>query len=429
MNFHVLVIGGGIAGMEAAITLGDMGYKVLLVEKEPSIGGKMILLSKVFPTLDCASCICTPKMAATAHHPNITLMTYTEVKEVEKKPDGSFSVRLLKKPRYVNESACTGCQQCEKACPVMVPDEYNYGLTVRKAAYIPYPTALPKVAVIDLDNCILCGACERVCPAECIDFTQTAQEIEYTVGSVIISTGFKLFPAELKFHYGYGRFKNVITAMQMDRLLSPTRPFNTILRPSDGKIPDNIAYILCTGSRDHTLDNILCSRVCCMYSIKQAQLLMGALPLADITIYYIDIRAFSKGYEEFYEQAKAMGVYFVKGKVAKIEEKENGNLVLHYEDIENGGKTMQAEHDLVVLAVGLLPTPEIAGIFKDGLEIDDYQYIKEVDEDLYPGKTSIDGVFVAGAASAAMDIPDAILHSDASASLAAAHVEKLRRRK
>ena len=427
MDYEALVIGGGIAGMEASLDLADMGYKVLLVEREPSIGGKMILLSKTFPTLDCASCICTPKMAATAHHPNITLMTYTEVKEVTKNKDGSFRLRLLKKPRYIDEPACTGCQQCEVACPIMVPDEFNFGLGVRKAAYIPFTTAVPKKAVIDLDNCILCGACERVCPAECIDFTQTPQEIECTVGSVILSVGFKLFSPEQKGEYGYGKYKNVITAAQMERLLAPTRPYNTVLRPSDGRMPENIAFVLCTGSRDHTVGNPMCSRVCCMYSLKHVQLLMGILPLADFAIYYMDIRAFGKGYEEFYEQTKAMGASLIKGRVAKIEEKENGNLILHYEDIDNGGVKRQAEHDLVVLSVGLLANNEITGVFKGGgLSLDDFQFLEETDEDLNPSRTNIDGVFVAGTGSGPMDIPDSILHAGAAAAQAAAYVEKAR---
>ncbi len=432
MEYDVLVIGGGIAGMEAAINLGDAGFKVLLVEKEPSIGGKMILLSKVFPTLDCASCICTPKMAQTAHHPNINVMTYSEVLEVRRNMDGlGFFATILKKPKYVNEDTCTGCQECERVCPVSLDvDEFNFGMVGRKAVYIPFPQAIPKHAVVDIDNCILCGACERACPADAIDFTQEPKEMEVSVGAVIIATGFRLFPAERKPQYGFGRYKNVINAMQMDRLLSPTRPYNSVLRPSDGKTPDNIAYVLCTGSRDRTVGNPLCSQICCMYSIKQAQLLLGALPLADITIYYMDIRAFGKGYEEFYKQAREMGVQFVKGRIARIKEMENGNLLLRYEDMENGAGVQEAEHDLVVLSVGILPTPEIASIFKEEpLELDEFYYIKPEDEDFSPARTSIDGVFVAGTAYGPKDIPDSIVSAAAAAAEAVAYLERARRRR
>jgi heterodisulfide reductase subunit A len=244
------------------------------------------------------------------------------------------------------------------------------------------------------------------------------------VGSVVLSTGFKLFDARLKSAYGYGRFPNVITAMQMDRLLSPTRPYNRVLRPSDGKSPENIAYVLCTGSRDYTVNNRLCSRICCTYSTKQAQLLMGALPLADITIYYMDIRTFGKGYEEFYEQSKAMGVQYVKGKVARIEETDGGNLILHHEDIGGCGCLQQKEHDLVVLAVGLLPNMGVLTLFRgDRLKADEFGWIREPEEDINPGKTSIDGVFVAGSASAARDIPDTIVHAGAAAIQAASFIE------
>lgn len=429
LEYDAVVIGGGIAGEEAALNLADMGFQVLLIEKTPSIGGHMILLSKVFPTLDCASCISTPKMAATAHHPNITLLTYTEVKEVNKVKEGEFEIRVLKKPRYVKEDLCTGCEQCELKCPVNVTDEFNYGLVSRKAVFIPFSTATPRIAVLDMDNCILCGICEKICPADAIDFTQGPEEFTVKAGTVILATGFKLFPAELKFQYGYGKFPNVITSMQMERLLSPTRPYNNVLRPLDGKIPDKIAYVLCTGSRDHTVNNPICSQVCCMYSIKQAQLLMGALPLADITIFYIDIRAFGKGYEEFYEQSKAMGVQFIKGKIAKIDGKENGNLILTYEDIDNGGKLMNEEYDLVVLSVGLLPTPEITSIFKkQKLELDEFFFIKQVNENVDPSRTSIDGVFVSGTASGPKDIPDTILSAGAAASQAATYLEVVRRK-
>jgi heterodisulfide reductase subunit A len=251
-------------------------------------------------------------------------------------------------------------------------------------------------------------------------------QMEAEVDTVILATGYTLFPADLKPQYGYGKYKNVITGMQMDRLLAPTRPYNAVLRPGDGKVPDSIAYILCTGSRDETVDNSLCSRICCMYSIKQNQLIMGALPLADVTVYYMDIRAVGKGYNEFYEQAKAMGANFVKGRVAEITEKEDGNLVLRYEDIENG-TINETEHDLVVLAVGVRPNNDVRRLFPDGgLELDDYSYVGEPEEDLNPGATNIPGVYVAGSASGVKDIPDSILHAGAAVAQAAAHLEKVK---
>ncbi|MFZ5643796.1 MAG: FAD-dependent oxidoreductase [Bacillota bacterium] len=901
MNYDILVVGSGIGGMESSLKLGDMGYKVLLVEKNPSVGGKMILLSKVFPTLDCASCISTPKMAGTIHHPNIDVMIYSEVEKIQRGKGGVFKVSVRKKPTFVKPSACTGCRQCEMNCNVAVPDEYNFDLVARRAAHIAFPQAVPKKAVIerqgsspclhicpagvkahgyvaltrtgkydeafnlvlddtplvgslgracfalcegectrgslegpvsirtikrfladryyrrysepdhkapeelngkkvavvgsgpagltaafhlakkgykvkifeaaaqpggmirlgipsyrlpkdvvdrdiknvtslgveietgvmvknleDLKNqgfeavfvaagcqgaakmgvpgedlagvlygvdflrkvnlgeaaslgqrvavigggnvamdtarsalrlgarevhvyclekenemlatpeevegalhegvqihhakgirmfkgkngsvtglviiavksifddnkrfnptyidgteeeaaidsvivsigqraelnftgsltqltgpggrlvvdpdtlatqvpgvfaggdlvtgpslivkaagqgrkaaffidrylrgeslegaefdyrlpvvdkeqvlarqqsyttltpvekkeivkekpvdftevelplteeevrysagrCLDCGVCSQcqqcvaICPANAIDMGMKEETIEAEVSSVIVSTGFKLFPADAKPQYGYGKYKNVISGMQMDRLLAPTRPYNTILRPGDGKVPENIAFILCTGSRDQTVNNQLCSRVCCMYSIKHNQLIMGALPLADVTVYYIDIRAFSKGYEEFYQQARGMGTNFVKGRVSRIEEKEDGNLILYYEDIDNGGNLSKAEHDMVVLSVGLLPNTEYMNLFAgEELEADDFLYVKETDEDLNPGKTSIDGVFVAGTVSGAKDIPDSILHAGAAAAQAAAHVERTRKSK
>ncbi len=409
LEYDVLVVGGGIAGGEAALNLANLGYKILLIEKELSIGGKMILLSKVFPTLDCAACITTPKVSEIARHPNIDIFTRTEAKSITKKGEHHFEARILKKPRYVIMEDCTGCQLCEEACPVSVTDEYQYGLTGRKAAYIPFSIASPRVAAIDMDNCILCGACERACPTKCIDFTQTEENLLVKVKAVVIATGFNLFDPLKIPRYGYGKYKNVITSMQMERELAPTRPFNTILRPGDGKIPDNIAYVLCTGSRDRSVGNPICSQVCCMYSIKQAQLLMGALPMADITLYYLNIRAFGKGFNEFYAQAQDMGVEFVKGKVARIKEKENGNLILRYEDIVDG-KVKEAEHDLVVLSVGVLPNEGISDKFEnEELRLDEFHFIKQKDLLASPAKTSIDGVFVAGTASGPMDIPDSIL--------------------
>jgi heterodisulfide reductase subunit A len=425
-DYDVVVIGGGIGGMDTALNLGDMGFKVALVEKQPSIGGKMILLSKVFPTLDCASCISTPKVAAVSHHPNIKLLTYTEVKDISKESDNKFKVKVTKKARYVHEDMCTGCKQCESKCPVVVPDQFNFGLVGRKAVYIPFSTAVPKVSLIDLDNCVLCGACERVCPTnpKSIDFSQKPEDIELNAKSVVLATGFDLFPAEKIENLTYGKSKNVITSMEMERLLAPTRPFNTVLRPSDGKVPDKIAYVLCTGSRDRTVGNPICSQVCCMYSIKQAQLLLGALPLVDITIFYIDIRAFGKGYEEFYQQAKDMDVHFIKGKVAKITEKENGNLIVKYEDIENGGRLSEGEFDMVVLSVGLLSASSsiMSSMRNLNVTLDNQKYILSPDETLYPARTNLPGIYVAGTASGPKDIPDSVASAGSAASEVAAYI-------
>ena len=894
--YDVLVVGSGIGGMESALKLGDMGYQVLLVEKEASVGGKMILLSKVFPTLDCASCISTPKMAATIHHPNITTLTYSRVDGIRRGADGRFRASVTRKARFVDETTCTGCALCETACTVSVPDQFNADLVGRRAAYIPFPQAVPKKAVIDragsspcsfacpagiqahgyvslirsgefekahrlvleatplvgtlgracyapcesdctrgslegtlpirrlkrfvsdahetgadgtgippgpsngkrvaivgsgpagltaawqlarqgygvkifeaasqpggflrlaipsyrlpvevverdidhvrelgveiatdspirdlralqrdgfdavlvatgthrstnlgvpgedrlgvlggidflrrvklgqpmdltgrrvvvvgggnvamdaartarrlgaasvtvayrrgrdempahhveaadaeregvtfsltvapaevigdvngavaglrcqrmslgppdasgrrrpepipkselvlpcdvivsaigmspdtgpfadqlsvdgrgrlvvdpeslqtgvpfvfaagdvvngatditravgegrraahmidrwltgrpLDGfgdrlpvvdradvlarqathalragtsdgttlsaaptdfaevesplseaearaaagrcldcavCSECTECVAACPVEgCIDLHARDVSFEAEVGAVVVSTGFKLFPADVKPEYAFGTAKNVITGMQMDRLLAPTRPFNTILRPSDGKVPDRIAYVLCTGSRDETVGNPLCSRFCCMYSIKQNQLLMGALPVADVTVHYMDVRAPGKRYDEFYEQAKAMGANYVKGRVARITEKSDGDLILRYEDIENGGGLVDAEYDLVVLAVGVMPNHDAEQLFEVGeLALDEWRYVAEPEADLDPGRTSIPGVFVAGAASGAKDIADSIVHAGAAVAQVAAHLER-----
>lgn len=421
-EYDVLVIGGGIAGAEASINLANQGYKVLIVEKDLSVGGKMIHLSKVFPTLDCSACITTPKISQTARHPNITIYTYSQVNDIEKKSEKEFNAIVTKFPRYVKEEDCTGCQICEEKCPVIVTDQYQYDLVGRKAVYVPFSIANPRIAAIDIENCSLCGACEKACPSEAIDFSQEEEKIQIKVKSVIVATGFRLFDPMLIPRYGFGIYKNVVTSMQMERQLVPTRPFNSVLRPKDGKMPDKIAYVLCAGSRDETVGNPICSQVCCMYSVKQAQLLMGALPLADITIYYLHIRSFGKGFNEFYQQAKDMGVNFVKGKIGKITETDNGNLLLRYEDIQEG-VVKEAKHDMVVLSLGILANQGIASMFKDKLELDPYHFIKQSDELANPAKTSIPGVYVAGTASGPMDIPDSILSAGAASSETAGYLK------
>ena len=254
------------------------------------------------------------------------------------------------------------------------------------------------------------------------------QELDVEVGTVIVSTGYKLFPADLKPQYGYGRFQNVITGMQMERLLAPTRPYNTVLRPGDGRVPERIAYVMCTGSRDQTVGNPLCSKFCCMYSIKQNQLIMGALPLADVTVHYIDIRAVGKGYDEFFEQSKAMGATFVKGRVAEITETDEGNLILRYEDIENGGgdRRGRVRPRRARGRRAAEPRRRRASSRSRSSRSTTHDYVDEIDEDVNPGRTSIPGVFVAGAASGAKDIPESILHAGAAVAQAAAHLERKR---
>ena len=328
--FDGVIVGGGIAGLQAALDLADQDYRVLVVEQESSIGGKMIGLSKVFPTLDCSSCITTPKMSAAAHHPNIQIRTSTTVEAIESR-DGVRQVHLVRKPTYVVDSLCIGCRLCEYACPVEYPDSFEEGLGAQRAIAVPFTNAIPQKAVLNPDYCIACGACIRACPTDAIRFEQQVEHQTVDARAVIIATGFRLNSTRLKPQYNAHRSSNIITPLQLERLLAPHGPYGRVLRPSDGKIPERVAFVLCAGSRDQSIGVPYCSRVCCMYSIKQAMLLSGSLPMADLTIYYMDIRAFGKGYEQFYQNAKAMGINFVKGKVARIEPVEEGDLALRLE--------------------------------------------------------------------------------------------------
>jgi heterodisulfide reductase subunit A len=421
LQVDALVVGGGIAGMQSALDLAGQGYRVALVEREASIGGKMIALSKVFPTLDCCSCITTPKMSAVAHHENIDLLTYCEVLSVEKN-DVGFAAKVLKKPRYVDEDACTGCRQCEYACPIDLPSVFDMNLGATRAIRVPFSTAVPQKAVLDIENCLLCGKCEKACPVEAIDFTQTAQEFDIETGAIILATGYELTPTNAKEEYGGGRLPNVVNALVVERLLAPTGPYGHVLRPSDGKEPDSIAYVQCAGSRDKTLGVEYCSRICCMYAIKQAMLLSGALPLADITIYYMDIRTFGKGYEQFYQNAQAMGIEFVKGKVARITEDEDHNPAVRVELIDEGSRIVERSHDLAVLSVGMLPgfDPQpIYGVPVDGQ--DGFVHIPA--PNLSPCVTNCPGIFATGTAAGPMDIVDSILLAGAAAMDAAAYLE------
>ena len=420
IQVDALVVGGGIAGMQTALDLADQGYQVALVEKEASIGGKMIALSKVFPTLDCCSCITTPKMSAVAHHSNIQLLTYHEVQNLTK-TDAGFNAEVLKKPRYVIEEDCTGCRQCEYACPIDLPSAFDLDYGATKAVRVPFSTAVPQYAVLDIENCILCGKCEKAFPVNCIDFTQQPETIEIQAKSIVLATGYDTTSHLAKKEYGAEENKNVINAMFMERLLAPTGPYGRVIRPGDGKEPESIAYVQCAGSRDATLGVEYCSRVCCMYAIKQAMLLAGSLPMADITIYYMDIRTFGKGYEQFYQTAKTMGIEFVKGKVASIKEDDNQNPVLRVELIDEGSQVKEITHDLVVLSVGMLPQYDPQAIFNVSLGDDKFIDIPKINSD--PCLSNREGIFVAGASGGPMDIVDSIIMASGAAAETAAYIE------
>jgi len=423
-HFDALVVGAGIAGLQTALDLADQDFKVAVVEKDASIGGKMIRLSKVFPTLDCASCITTPKMAAAAHHENITLFTYCDVTAIERRQT-EIVVSITQRPRYVDPVKCIGCRQCEYGCPVYVPDAEEGNLTLRKAIYIPFSNAIPQIALMDEENCSLCGKCAKVCPTGAVNYFQQPESFNIRAHTAILSTGYQLTSLTQKKEYGQGNIENVITSLQMERLLAPHGPYQRVIRPSDGKEPETIAWVQCAGSRDQSLGISYCSRVCCMYAIKQAMLLSGALPLADLTIYYMDIRAFGKNYEQFYQNSKAMGVEFIKAKVARIEPAENQNVTLHYEAMENGGGKVSREHDLVVLSLGMVPEWNPAGICPVSTGSD--AFIHTVMPKIAPTLTDQEGIFVAGVAAGPKDIVDTITEAGAAAMEASKYLFQLKK--
>jgi heterodisulfide reductase subunit A len=420
-RYDGLVLGAGIAGMQAALDLAGQGFHVLLVEREPSIGGVMVGLNKVFPTLDCSSCICTPRMAEAAHHERIDLLTYTEVEEVTRQGAG-FEARLLKKPRYVVEEDCIGCSKCELACDWLAPHEFDHGLGARKAIYIPHGNAIPQLPVLDPEVCVFDGACARACPKNCIDFAQLPEEIHVEAGTVIVATGLRITPMGAKKEYGGDRYVNVVSPLVMERMQSSNGPTGHEMRPSDGKIPRHVAYVQCAGSRDRSIGVPYCSRVCCMYALKQAILLRQHLPDTEVTLYYMDIRAFGKGYEQFFRRAMAESVRVVKAKVARITETSNHDLTLRVELIDEGGRVADIQHDLVVLSQGLIPGWRPDGKLPIHVDPDGFFELPEVAT--RPANSTVDGIFVAGVATGPKDIPDAIVEAGAAAMEAAMYLDR-----
>lgn len=420
----VLIIGGGIAGVEASLDLADKGYKVYIVERLPTIGGKMALLYKVFPTNDCAPCILAPKTAYANAHANITLLTNSEVMGVEGYI-GNFKVKVTQKPRYINEQLCTGCGACIEKCPVKITSEYAAGLGDRKAIYIPYPQAIPLKALIDSEHCLyfkkkVCQICEKNCPAGAIEFEQQEKLIDLKVGAIIVATGFEEYNPTKKLEYGYGRYGNVITQFQLARLLDIDGPTKgKLLRPTDGKEPKNIIMVQCVGSRDEAT-NPYCSSVCCMYALKHAQIIKETvLPDSNIRVCYIDMRTAGKGYEEYCRRAQDLGVGFIRGKPHEImEDPKTKSLRVAVEDTLLC-ESMILEADLVVLACAMRPSrfsQKIGEMLR--IELDENGFFKESHPKLKPVETSVRGVYICGCAQGPKDITDSIIQAKAAASCA-----------
>jgi heterodisulfide reductase subunit A len=425
----VLVVGGGIAGIQASLDLASRGYKVYLVEKSPSIGGRMAQLDKTFPTMDCSMCILAPKMIDCSHHHNVQLLTHSEVKGVKGSP-GNFVVTVLRKPRFVDETKCTGCGICADHCPVEVPNEFDEQLGMRKAIYMPFPQAVPRAMTVDKANCIECGLCQKMCQAGAVDLKQEPKEVELNVGAIIVSIGFDLFDPSQIPTYGYGRYKNVVTALELERLLCASGPTGGhLIRPSDGKIPRKIAFIQCVGSRDRRFGTTYCSSICCKYSVKDAVLIREHEPNAMVCIFYIDLRAFGKGFQEFVNRAKSeYGVRFIRSSPGEInEDRATKNLSIWYEDTV-AGRIENQEFDLVVLCPALVPRTDAKELAKVlGVSVDDHGFFKAANILTNPVDTTVPGIFACGYCLGPKtgDIPDSIMQGSATAARVAETLERV----
>jgi len=418
-----LVVGAGIAGINAALDLANSGYKVYLVEKSPTVGGHMAQLDKTFPTMDCSSCITTPKMSEVARNPNIELMTYSEVVSLDGYV-GNFQARIEKYPHYIDQNICTGCGHCIDICPVECANEFDLGMKPRKAIYLSFPQAVPGEYTIDMDHCIRCGICQEACPTSAVRYDDKPEYVDIKVGTIILATGFQPYDARRMGQYGFGKHKNVINALQMERLLSSYGPTEgKVKRPSDLKEPKSIVWVQCVGSREFTgKGRKYCSRVCCMYATKQARSYKEKHPDTQLFIFYIDLRAFGKGYEEFYnDTAKNYGIKFIRGRVAEILEGENDNVIIRAEDTTLQ-RPIELEVDMVVLSIGLEPREDIddiARIFNVTATKTEDGFLMEAHPKLRPVDTLTEGIFVAGNVVGPKDIPDTVAQAKAAASSAA----------
>ncbi len=428
-----LVVGGGIAGIQAALEIADAGYHVVMVEREPSIGGHMAQFDKTFPTLDCSACILTPKMVDIGNHPNITLLTWAEVTHVDGYV-GNFQVTIRQKPRYIDTTLCTGCGICQEKCPKKVVDEvFEAGLGYRKAVYTPFPQAVPKFPVIDHENCTFfqkgtCKACEKFCPTNAIDFNQQETMLQIDVGQIILATGYDLFDARRIPQYGYGRLANVFSSLEFERLTNAAGPTGGKIFLRDGvTVPKTIGIVHCVGSRDKNYNNY-CSSICCMQSLKFAHLAKEKTG-AEVYNFYIDIRTPAKAYDEFYQRIMEEGTHFIRGRVAEITDAarnlgEEGKLIIQAEDTLIG-KQRRIPVDMVVLSAGLEPRHDakaVARLF--GLSCSADGWFIERHPKLDPVATMTEGVYIAGVIQGPKDIPASVVQGAAAAARALGKIQQ-----
>ena len=420
---RALVIGGGIAGIQTALDIAEAGFDVDIVEKQPTIGGKMTQIDKTFPTLDCAACILTPKMVDCAQNEKIHIYSYSEVKEV-KGFVGNFTVKINKKARYVDENKCTGCGECTTKCPMKnVPNEFNLGMDNRRAIYIPFAQAVPKVATIDPNYCNMlkngkCGLCAKVCGAGAIDYKQQDQIIEERYGAIVVATGYNPIKLDKFDEFGYSLSKDVITSLEFERLTNAAGPTSgTLLRPSDGKHPHTIVFVQCVGSRDTSgCGKPYCSKICCMYTAKHAMLTREKYPDTDVYVFYIDVRSPGKNYDEFYRRAvEQYGVHYIKGMVGKVAPRADGKIMVQASDLL-ANEQLHIEADLVVLAAAIEPDKSarpLATMLTASMDTNDF--FTEAHAKLRPVESPTAGIFLSGACQGPKDIPDTVSQASAAA--------------
>lgn len=415
-----LIVGGGIAGIQAALDVADAGHEVLLVEREATIGGNMVKLDKTFPTLDCSACISTPKMVAVATHPNIKLYTYAEVEKLTGYI-GNFEVTIRQKARYIDHDRCTGCGVCWEKCPTKVSSAFDAGIGQRRAIYIPFPQAVPNKPVIDREHCRYfttgeCRICSKLCLTEAVDYEQEDEVFTAKVGAVVAATGFKTFDwSRVYGEYGYGKYPDVITGLQFERLVNAAGPTGgKIVRPSDGAAPQTVVFVQCVGSRDEAKGRRYCSRICCMYTAKHALQVLEKVPGARVYVFYIDVRVAGKGYEEFYQRAIREGAVYVRGRVSKIY-RDGERLVVKGVDTLLG-RPVEVDADLVVLATAVEPMADVGETARQlGISVDRDGFFQEAHPKLRPVETHTGGVFLAGACQAPKDIPDTVAQASGAA--------------